>query len=275
MHSERRSPGLGFTTSADEHSNMLDKLHDIPLKGFPEMEGTPTSATMSLPTPECQHVPLPPLDSLQVPQPDPTSYLFRSDEQSIVMPGAPRMKDYDSFTDGSAVGSFDSIPNEHGEPIYRISEDALAFAALPLHDAVLFIEQWRQDVDYHLLPQEPVVEAAPLQPIPRTRAPAPQLPTLPIIDLTSESEAGTTPTNTKRPRPRSNSPEEGDEARRNRRARANSPPSPSPRARARAQSFSSASSGIHNSFTWVDRGPPPNANRRQRAPSRANTAPPD
>ncbi|KAJ7685419.1 hypothetical protein DFH06DRAFT_965038, partial [Mycena polygramma] len=130
---------------------MLDKLHDIPLKGFPEMEGTPTSATMSLPTPECQHVPLPPLDSLQVPQPEPVSYLFRSDETSIVMPGAPRMKDYDTFTDGSAVGSFDSIPNaetnELGEPIYSISEDALALAALPLHDAVRFIEQWRQDVD--------------------------------------------------------------------------------------------------------------------------------
>jgi hypothetical protein len=205
---------------------------------------------------------------------EPVSYLFRSDDAGIV-PGAPRMKDYDTFTDGSAQGSFDSIPaaetNELGEPIYPIS--ALALAALPLHDAARAIEQWRQDVEVHLAPQEPV-ESAPL-PIPRTRAPAPELPTIPIIDLTSESEAGTTPTNTKRPRPRSNSPEEGDEARRTRRARAGTPPTPSPRARARAYSFSSASSGILNSFMWVDRGPPPNARPRQRPPSRANSAPPD
>ncbi|KAJ6525692.1 hypothetical protein B0H19DRAFT_587574 [Mycena capillaripes] len=277
MHSERRSPGPGYTI-AEERNDMLDTLHEIPLKGFPEpemMEETPTSATMSLPTPDCQHVVLPPLETVAVPQPEPVSYLFRSDDAGIVMPGAPRMKDYDTFTDGSAQGSFDSIPaaetNELGEPIYTIS--ALALATLPLHDAARAIELWRQDVKDHLLaPQEPV-EPAPL-PIPRTRAPAPELPTIPIIDLT-ESEAGTTPTNTKRPRPRSNSPEDGDEARRNRRPRAGSPPSPSPRARARAQSFSSMSSGIHNSFIWVDRGPPPNARPRQRPPSRANSAPPD
>ncbi|KAJ7510120.1 hypothetical protein B0H11DRAFT_1177355, partial [Mycena galericulata] len=273
MHHHREMPEF---TIGQERTEMLDRLSELPLKGFPEMEETPTSATMSLPTPPCASVPLP-RDTMEVPPNMPVSYLFPSDDAGIVVPNAPRMKDYDSFTEGSAKGSFDSIPaaetNEFGEPVYPIS--ALALASLPLHDATLSIEQWRQDVDEHLdeLPAELAqAQTAPLL-IPRTRPPAQDLPTSPIIDLTLESEASTTPTNTKRPRPRSNSPE--DDARRNRRARG-TPPSASPRARARAQSFSSASSGIMNSFLWVDRGPPPNTARpRPRAPSRANSAPPD
>ncbi|KAJ7709635.1 hypothetical protein B0H17DRAFT_231636 [Mycena rosella] len=270
MHHERPLPGY---TVLEERSDMLDRLNEIPLKGFPEMEETPTSATMSLPTPHCDRVPLPLDGGMEVPPNMPVSYLFPSDDTGIVVPNAPRMKDYDTFTEGTG-GSFDFLPaadtNEFGEPIYPINTCTLA--ALPLHDAVSSIEQWRQDVDDHLVPQGPAAETAPLA-IPRTRTAAPELPTIPIIDLTSDSEAGTTPTNTKRPRPRSNDAED-DDARRNRRARASSPPSPNPR-RARAQSFSSASSGILNSFLWVDRGPPPNARPRARAPSRANSAPPD
>ncbi|KAJ7272042.1 hypothetical protein B0H12DRAFT_675720 [Mycena haematopus] len=275
MHTEARSPsGPGYTL-ADERSNMLERLNEIPLKGFPEMEETPTSATMSLPTPEGQHVPLPPLDPMEPLEPPsmPVSYLFAADAAGILIPpAAPRMKDYDTFTEGTAEGSFNSIPaaetNEHGEPIYPIS--ARALAALPLNDPTVFIEQWRQGVEDYLASQVEPVEPAPLLLL-RNRAPAPELPTIPIIDLTAESEAGTTPTQ-KRPRPRSNSP---DDARRLRPAPAGTPLSPSPRARARAHSFSSASSSILNSFIWVDRGPPPNARLRPRAPSRANSAPPD
>ncbi|KAF8211989.1 hypothetical protein K438DRAFT_1957784 [Mycena galopus ATCC 62051] len=227
---------------------------------------------MSLPTPDGQHVPLP-VETMEAPQNVPVSYLFASDDAGIVMPGAPRMKDYDSFTDGTAEGSFNSIAaaetNEHGEPIYPVSAEALN--RLPLNDATLFIEQWRQGVEDYIAAQAAKpVETAPVL-ILRNRAPAPELPTIPIIDLTVDSEAGTTPTQ-KRPRPRSNSP---DEARRLRRAVVAAPPSPSLRARARAHSFSSASSSILNSFMWVDHGPPPNARPRPRAPSRANSAPPD
>ncbi|KAJ7905784.1 hypothetical protein B0H14DRAFT_24434 [Mycena olivaceomarginata] len=275
MHSEARSPGPGYTIS-DERNDMLDRLNEIPLKGFAEMEGTPSSATMSLPTPECQQVPLPPVEAMEAQQTAPLPYLF--DDAPLVAPAAPRMKDYDTFTEGTAQGSFDWLPaadtNELGEPVYPVS--ALALAALPDNDSALFIEQWRQGVEREeqLVAQAKAAEPATAPPfVLRNRAPEP-LPTMPIIDLTVESEAGTTPTQ-KRPRPRSNSPEEGDEARRNRRARAGSPPSPSLRARARAQSFSSASSGILNSFLWVDRGPPPNARSRARPPSRANSAPPD
>ncbi|KAJ7047066.1 hypothetical protein C8F04DRAFT_913034, partial [Mycena alexandri] len=131
---------------------MLDRLNDIPLKGFPEMEETPTSATMSLPTPEYQHVPLPPVEVPASTMPV-VSYLF-PDTTPMNVPAAPRMKDYDSFTEGSAVGSFDFLPaadtNEFGEPIYPISADFLA--AIPHHDAAASIEQWRQAVDDQSLP---------------------------------------------------------------------------------------------------------------------------
>ncbi|KAJ7632850.1 hypothetical protein FB45DRAFT_517148 [Roridomyces roridus] len=256
-----------------ERSEMLDRLSDLPLlKGFPEMEESPTSATMSLPTPPCAHVPLP-RESMEVPPNMPISYLFpnANDDAGIICPDAPRMKDYDSFTEGSAKGSFDSIPaaetNEFGEPVYPISAPALA--ALPTHNAALSIEQWRQDVDESL---DQPTELPPMRGIVAVAQEV--LPTIPTVEM-SESEAGTTPTNTKRPRPRSNTSEDNDE-RRNRRARAASPPSPSPRVRARAQSCSSASSGIMNSFLWVDRGPPPNiVHVHLRPPSRANSAPPD
>ncbi|KAJ6486916.1 hypothetical protein C8R45DRAFT_996435 [Mycena sanguinolenta] len=259
MHTEA---GPGYTL-ADERSNMLERLNDIPLKGFPEMEETPSSATMSLPTPEAQDVALPPVDTVQAlggSQTVPVSYLFAGDDGILVPPAAPRMKDYDTFTEGTAEGSFNSIPaaetNELGEPIYPIS--ARALAALPLNDATVSIEQWRQGVEDFVAAQAAVVAAEP-PPVLVLRDRA-QLPTSPVIDLTYESEANSTPTQ-KRPRPRSNSP---DDARRLRRA-----PFPSPRLRPRAHSFLSASSSILNSFIWVDRAP------RPRPPSRANSAPPD
>ncbi|KAJ7219517.1 hypothetical protein GGX14DRAFT_390056 [Mycena pura] len=225
---------------------------------------------MSLPTPQHEPVSLPHGGSMEVPPNMPVSYLFPSDDTGIVVPDAPRMKDYDSFTEGSKEGSFASLPaadtNEFGEPIYPIS--ALSLSALPLDNAVLSIEQWRRDVDDHFAPQEPTETTS--LPISRSRPPAEELPSM----MEDPSEGGTTPTNTKRPRPRSNGSEEDGDARRNRRARAGTPPSPS--LRARAQSFStSASSGVLNSFLWVDLGSPPNRRPRLRPPSRANSAPPD
>ncbi|KAJ7074305.1 hypothetical protein C8F01DRAFT_17384 [Mycena amicta] len=237
---------------------LLDGLDELSLKGFPAMAETPTSATMSLPTPDCEPVALPHDTTMQNPPDLPVSYFIATDE-AIVVPGAPRMKDYDSFTEGSKEGSFASLPaaevNEYGAPIYPISAPALA--ALPHHNSTLAIHQWRLDVDEH---RPPVF-------IPGSSRPV----DVPTATTSPSSEAGTTPTNTKRPRPRSNGSEDDCDARRNRRARAGTH---SPRIR--AQSFgTSGSSGVHNSFLWVDLGPPPNAFPRPRPPSRANSAPPD
>lgn len=64
------------------------------------------------------------------------------------MPGAPRMKDFDSFTEGTAKGSFDSIPaastDEHGESVAPIN--TLSLSLLPPHDTSLSIEMWRAEV---------------------------------------------------------------------------------------------------------------------------------
>ncbi|KAJ7172228.1 hypothetical protein C8R46DRAFT_1258430, partial [Mycena filopes] len=284
MHNE---PRPGYHHNCADDSQMLDRLNDIPLKGFPEMflfssyhhvhiyniyQGGDPHVRYYVPT-HSRPAPRPPAprggSQRATPSAVPVSYLFP--DAPMVVPGAPRMKDYDSFTEGSAVGSFDSIAaaetNEFGEPIYPIS--ALALASLPHHDPADCIEQWRQGVEDQSLPEEPE-ELADMElelVVPRNRPPTQPLPT-PTLDLAAAaaaSEASTTPTNTKRPRPRSNGGSD-DDARRNRRARAGTPPSPTPRVptntRARAQSFSSASTGILNSFLWVDRGPPPNARRR-------------
>lgn len=58
------------------------------------------------------------------------------------------VKDYDSFTEGSGQGSFDSIPaadtNEIGEPIWK--PDPTSLGLLPQIDTNLFIAVWREGV---------------------------------------------------------------------------------------------------------------------------------
>lgn len=58
------------------------------------------------------------------------------------------MKDLDSFTEGTAKGSFDSIPaasiDEHGQTIEPIN--SLSLSMLPPLDQSLSIEMWRADV---------------------------------------------------------------------------------------------------------------------------------
>ncbi|KAF7311505.1 hypothetical protein MKEN_01052800 [Mycena kentingensis (nom. inval.)] len=235
----------------------LDSLDEIPLKGFPEMAASPSSATMTLPTPEIEQLALP--DSSDMPM----SY-FKTFSDDLVVPGAPHLKDLDSFSLGSKEGSFASLPaaevNELGYPVYPISAPALAVLSEP-RDAMHAIEQWRYDVHDSHTPQ-PVAGLVDVG----------ALPTAAMLSPTSD--AGATPTTYKRPRPRSSTSEDDDDARRNRRARAGTPPSPS--LRARAQSFgTSGSSGVHHSFLWVDVGPPPNVFPWRRPPSRANSAPPD
>ncbi|KAF7322628.1 hypothetical protein HMN09_00041300 [Mycena chlorophos] len=237
-------------------ATILDRLEEISLKGFP-IVGTPTSATMSLPTPECQPIALPNDATMQNPPDLPVSYFIATDDAAIVVPGAPLMKELDSFTEGSREGSFASLPpaevNEWGAPIYPISEGALA--ALPLYNSNQAIHEWRLDVPSLVFRDAETTVVTP--------------------SSSSSSTTEVTPTNAKRPRPRSSSSDdEADGDRRNRRPRAGTPPAPSHRIR--AQSFgTSGSSGVQRSFLWVDRGPPPNDFPRPRPPSRANSAPPD
>ncbi|KAF5368977.1 hypothetical protein D9758_003027 [Tetrapyrgos nigripes] len=142
---------------------LLDKL-DLQLKGFPEIDATPSTGITSLPTPRNEPVELtdakeadeaneyvvylsgrvpltniPP--SILQPLLPPSAY------EAMECPGAPRVKDLDSFTDGTG-GSFDFLTG--------IAEDdtapplnSLALSNLPPQNTSLSIEMWREDVYYH------------------------------------------------------------------------------------------------------------------------------
>ncbi|KAJ6561003.1 hypothetical protein B0H10DRAFT_2118174 [Mycena sp. CBHHK59/15] len=107
------------------------RLHD---HIFTRREETPTSATTSLPTPTATTSHCHSMASRR--HRKRRQYLFQGTDGIITVPGAPLMKDYDSFTEGTAKGSFYSIPaastDEYGDLIHPIN--ALTLAALPLHD---------------------------------------------------------------------------------------------------------------------------------------------
>ena len=69
-----------------------------------------------------------------------------NDGEAIEVPGAPKIKDLDSFTEGTGRGSFDSIPaastNEFGEPIQ--GPNALSLELLPV--VGVSVEKWRKEV---------------------------------------------------------------------------------------------------------------------------------
>jgi hypothetical protein len=71
-----------------------------------------------------------------------------NDGEQINVPGAPKMKDLDSFTEGTGKGSFDSIPaastDEFGKPIH--APNALSLELLPVADPNLSVELWRNEV---------------------------------------------------------------------------------------------------------------------------------
>ncbi|KAJ8516835.1 hypothetical protein ONZ45_g5891 [Pleurotus djamor] len=130
----------------------------LPLRGFQTNDETPTTAPTSLPTPSCerlQHVQVVPL---------PTWSLPTALDYDIKVPGAPLLRDYDSFTEGTAKGSFDSIPlvttDECEEELIGVL-DYEAVGSLPIDiGARSTIEQWRDtvyqsfDSDEHFSPEQ-------------------------------------------------------------------------------------------------------------------------
>ncbi|KAJ8082007.1 hypothetical protein PM082_007853 [Marasmius tenuissimus] len=133
-----------------DRKSLLDALEDLPLKGFQEIDASPSTGITSLPTPqvEAPHLNLTAVVEPPSQIPQPTSLLYVKFPEP---PGAPIMKDLDSFTEGTGKGSFDSIPaastNEYGGPIPRIN--TLSLSLLPDHNTPLSIEIWREEVYYH------------------------------------------------------------------------------------------------------------------------------
>lgn len=168
----------------EQRREMLEQLKGISLRGFPELyvaisfvvavvptmfsrDATPSSVATSLPTPHneahllgsqgvvssecvtdrCRH---------HRPTNDHCSAeIFTPYDSTITAPAAPMMKDYDSFTEGTAKGSFDSIPagstNEYGDDITAVSIPSLF--ALPSKEEVYRspggIETWRSNVAFN------------------------------------------------------------------------------------------------------------------------------
>ncbi|KAJ8693421.1 hypothetical protein PTI98_008413 [Pleurotus ostreatus] len=115
----------------------------LPLRGFQTNDATPTTAPTSLPTPSSKR-----LQHVHV-FPD-QQWLLPSDAEHVVeAPGAPLMRDYDSFTEGTAKGSFDSIPieatDQYGEQLLVLDHETVGTLPIDI-GARSTIERWRDVV---------------------------------------------------------------------------------------------------------------------------------
>ncbi|KAJ4489927.1 hypothetical protein J3R30DRAFT_3693351 [Lentinula aciculospora] len=121
----------------EERAELLDKLMDLPLKG----DATPSSGITSLPTPHADDHP-----RLEEPVETPRHETAHSEHQHIIYPTAPRIKDLDSFTEGTG-GSFDFLADE----VSFETADPLNSLSLSLLEPQEFrsIELWREDVFYN------------------------------------------------------------------------------------------------------------------------------
>ncbi|KAF5389538.1 hypothetical protein D9757_004208 [Collybiopsis confluens] len=137
----------------EERIELLDKLIELPLKGFPEIDTTPTSGVTSLPTPHAdEHTPLddpvnPPNEYVYLTV-HTTASLTPSSSRANTYPPTPRIKDLDSFTEGTG-GSFDFLAEEDSlaEPAPLLN--SLSLSLLPPQESLVSIEIWREDVYYN------------------------------------------------------------------------------------------------------------------------------
>ncbi|TFK73393.1 hypothetical protein BDN72DRAFT_834800 [Pluteus cervinus] len=125
---------------------VLERL-EINLRNFGEeiaSDVTPSSEASSLPTPDTEPSNL---SDVEI-QPHPHSWQSLDfGESRIEPPGAPLLKDYDSFTEGSARGSFESLAS-WGEQDLNDSVYTVTSAPKPTstNDTSSYIEEWREQV---------------------------------------------------------------------------------------------------------------------------------
>ncbi|PFH49331.1 hypothetical protein AMATHDRAFT_4980 [Amanita thiersii Skay4041] len=149
-------------TSPAMADGRLDRLRNLPLRGFAEIDDdTPSSGTASLPTPQLDTNELEPsnialVNSTPIASIDPANNMIQT-------PGAPLLKDYDSFTDGSRAGSFEFLSSASGElfctfdPVNsRVMGEASNEDGLTTNDVrhlddcdpSMYIEEWREGVSW-------------------------------------------------------------------------------------------------------------------------------
>ncbi|KAF5356759.1 hypothetical protein D9756_006729 [Leucocoprinus leucothites] len=146
-------PTTSPATSTPDRQN-LEPLQELKLKGFGSCNNTPSSKTASLPTPGGASVPLAnsaviddaPLGELTNNKNNEWGLLDYDPFKAV--PGAPLLKDLDSFTEGTGVGSFDSIPcaetDERGNILPRLSEACLSMVSSHCKDA--YVLSWLENV---------------------------------------------------------------------------------------------------------------------------------
>jgi len=111
--------------TAEDDRDMLDSLKGLSIKGFHDCleANTPSSTYASLPTPPALQSSLVLLAS-----PAHTSAGWYSPQAPIQQPGAPLIKDLDSFTEGTGQGSFDFLPltaTQEGLPLIFHPHDTI------------------------------------------------------------------------------------------------------------------------------------------------------
>ncbi|KAJ2915416.1 hypothetical protein MD484_g5005, partial [Candolleomyces efflorescens] len=149
---------------------VLDRLDELSIKNLDceDLDDSSSCFTASLPTPEAPRVDFTlPATAKPSPYPAPLDLWYEDSDGPIVPPPAPRMKDLDSFTEGTGCGSFEDLPcaatNELGDLIHPTTETTITL--LPPSDTLrVSIEKWR----------ETVCEGGSTVPTKRRRSPSPE-----------------------------------------------------------------------------------------------------
>ncbi|KAG2020413.1 hypothetical protein CC2G_005759 [Coprinopsis cinerea AmutBmut pab1-1] len=155
------------------NDDVLDKLEELSIINIDSDEDdSPSYGSASLPTPEAPHVDFTVRASPYDCQ-TPVQYWYSGEYansaermEPVKPPGAPLLKDMDSFTEGTGCGSFEDLPStlnhEDSDLVYPTTEETLSL--LPPPDSLLaYIEQWRSDIL-----EEPSL------PVKRPRSPSPE-----------------------------------------------------------------------------------------------------
>ncbi|KAF8656470.1 hypothetical protein AX16_002521 [Volvariella volvacea WC 439] len=128
----------------------LERLDGLNLLNFQtDPDATPSSQNTSLPTPQSDDMHLNTEPGIRA---NPTHQApWPQMQSSPILPPPPVIKDYDSFSQGSAEGSFADIPpatcNEFGEPIQPLDISFMqAYNEQAMVNPSAYIEQWRVGV---------------------------------------------------------------------------------------------------------------------------------
>jgi len=130
----------------DPDEAVLDKLEELSIIGIDESrrDSPASAATSLLPTPPVPHAPFnaqPYKGHVQIWSD------FEVDDEPMPVPGAPLLKDMDSFSQGSAAGDFDDLPEwkPDDEGGYEYPANEISLSLLPPVEPD-WIDRWRAEV---------------------------------------------------------------------------------------------------------------------------------